>query len=208
MRFHLRFVLCVFVASCAATAWTSEEDEVRKQFSAYIKAIKDKDGKAAVGCVDKKTEEWYQSAVNDAVKADKATILRMNPSLRITALRLRLEFKKEELQKMTGRQTIDMAVSRGWTGHINEEQMKLVKIVVDGETAQGFIAASPQVPLAHFRKESGKWMLELHKFMAFGDIYFAKVAKEDGITVDELILNALSVLSGKKVDESVYEPLK
>lgn len=208
MKIGLRCVVSLLALSCASAAWTADEDEIRDQFSKYIKAIIAKDGKSAVECVDKKTEEWYQDTITDAVKADKAAILKMKPSHRITMLRLRMEFSKAELQKMTGREAIDMAVTRGWTGATDENKMKLVKVVVNGETAQGFIAAAPQVPLTHFKKESGKWMLELHRFMTIGDAFFAQTAVEAGMTEDALILMLLGEVSKKKVDESVYEPPK
>lgn len=186
----------------------SEEDDVKAVFEKYKKAIQSDDGKTAAEVVDDTTIKWYADAIADALKADKASTRRMKLINKFTVLRLRLDFSKDELTKMTGKGLFILSIERGWTGKGGMESVVIDRVKFDKELAQAFLKEDPDVPAFYFIRSNNAWKLALWKSFEMANVAMSQMAKERGMGEDEFILATLKRLSKFKVDESLYEPPK
>jgi len=182
----------------------SEEDDIKAAFEKYKAAIIADDGKTAAAHVDEETIQWYAKAASDALTVDKATLQRRSFIEKLTILRMRLEFTKDELSKMTGKDIVRISIEKGWTGKDQVGSIALERVVIEKDSAKAFAKGEPRFPAFHFKKESARWKLALTKMFPMANAMFRQQVKQSGMEEDEMILETLKALSNNKVDESLF----
>ena len=82
-------------------------------------------------------------------------------------------------------------------------------IRVSGTHATGVhVSEGKATPLKFvFQMENGKWRLDLTSIMATADQAFKQVIRESGLHEDEFLMTVLESVSGKKVGDTVWDPM-
>ena len=60
----------------------------------------------------------------------------------------------------------------------------------------------------HFTKEKGSWKLDLTPTLRDTDLLLKAQIKKAGVSEDQFIFDLVEALSGRKVPESIWEPMK
>lgn len=183
----------------------ADRASIQKVFAQYREALTANEGSKAADLVSARTIVFYDEIVSHALKMPREKMGRLDFVAKFTVLRVRHEFDKAEIEKMTGRQLFILGVDRGWISKSSVASIgQLTEIKVDQHQAAASIAQAPGIPAFHFVNESGQWKLDLIlSFQLANDAMGAEIAKT-GMTEEEFIVRALNMLSSKKFDDRVF----
>jgi hypothetical protein len=88
--------------------------------------------------------------------------------------------------------------------------MEIGEVKVEGNFANGqLVAYGEKSPLYfQFNKEAGIWKLDLTSLFPTSNAGLKKMLTSDGKTDNEFIFQTLEMLTGKKVADDIWKPLK
>ena len=205
MRFILLVVLCV-------TACSQNRDDltVKQTFEGYRSAILNNNGDAAYNLIDKNTRRWYSESLQRALTFNRAEIMKLGVMDKMQVIMIRHRVPSDELLEMNGEDLFKYAVDHGWVSKNSVLKLQIGKIDVQGDFATGVVRSNDQdTPLRfHFYRNEGNWGIDLTVMTRMGEAAFLKEIKESGETEIDYIFKLTQIVSGKPVQESVWEPLK
>jgi lambda repressor-like predicted transcriptional regulator len=203
--YRLAFVLIVALLM-GCTPKVDNEGSIRHVFQAYRSAVLSNDGEAAWSVVDSDTQSYYAGIVQDALLLQRADLKNLDFLSRLMVLRMRLEFKKSELQKLDGKSMFIMAIEKSWISRSSVQKVdKLGKIKLDGKQATASIAEAPQVPIFFFAREDKEWKMALSKSFEQANTTMRAMAKKNGLSENNLIKVMLKKLYKDGLDERIID---
>jgi hypothetical protein len=192
-------------------ATNPEAKAVRASFANYKKAILSKDGKTAAGLIDSETLAFYGKLLALAISAPAAEVHKQSAGSRLFILQTRHHVSLSVMKGMDGRTLVAWGINKGWIG-ANAKRIDIGDITVAGDHAAGPGKVRDRtVPFNwSLRKEGGVWKLNLLALFPMAEAAMEKVAKRGGMSVDDLIMQAIKTTSkdGKKVTPALWEPPK
>ena len=186
---------------------TGEARAIQAAFSTYKDALLQGDGEKAADAVSARTIAFYDGILTHVLNTPRAKLAELDFISKFMVLRIRHEFTRTQISQMTGRQLLMIGVDKGWISKstvANIEQLVEIKVASSKSTASMPIA--PGIPAFNFLKESGQWKLDLAGSFALANDAMKHEITRSGMTEEQFILQALSMLSGKKVDERIFSP--
>jgi hypothetical protein len=197
------------------TGCTSQDPElardtnaIRQCFSEYKDALLAEDGAKAVELVDGETIELYSRQLDWALKATPGETRALGLLDKLSVLRIRMEFSRQELLEMDGRELFVYGVDHGWIDPEGVKNNSLGKITVtqDSATVQGLNQGKPTPINWVFTREGDAWKLNLLSILPAAETAFKMLIRESGQTEDEFLIEILSMLSEKRPDKSIWFP--
>ena len=188
---------------------SQEATFVRTCFEGYKEAILDQDGEAAVALVDGSTLKYYGKMRKLALEGSPTDVRQLSTIDKLMVLILRHRIPLEDLTEMTAESLFVYAVDEGWIGRESVINNELGDIKVSGTNATGVhISAGNESPFKWiFRKENGKWKIDITSIMPIADQAFKQLIQENGLSEDDFLFSILESVSGEKVPDSIWEPL-
>ncbi|MCK6474017.1 MAG: hypothetical protein L6R28_20025 [Planctomycetes bacterium] len=198
----------VLLCACGARG---EDVQPKDVFDAYRKAILEAKGPEALELLAKQTIDYYQRALDHALKSDEATVKGLMLLDRLLIFQVRARIGHEELKKMDGKALLSYSIKNGWIGRDSVERLTDCT-VRDGanENEKDLVvdANGRKVMMFKFYKEDGKWKLDLMANAAMVNLLFKHMAKEAEMEEDDFALSVLEGLAGRKVTaKEVYTPV-
>jgi hypothetical protein len=192
------------------TVKASEHEDVQMAFDGYKSAILAKDGARAAKLVAERTFEEYQNYVDWARSADRRTLESLSLINRFQVIIIRHRIPARELEKLNGRTAFIYAVDHDWIGRNSVIRTTLGAIdISDGHATAEFLIGGQKAPNRfNFIKEQKQWRFDLITVMRDSNSAFQALAKQNGISEEELIFSLVETVSGKKVPETIWNPGK
>ena len=124
------------------------------------------------------------------------------------ALFMRHRVPTSDLQAMSGLALLEYAINHGWIGKNSVAPLEVEVVYVDGRTAIADVVSLRDSGKGQFRfyKEDGGWRVDLILVMQTGSLALDAMAEDQAVTREKLILDLLSAVSGRQVDESIWDP--
>ena len=195
----------MLVTTCLG-APSNAQQEVTDVFRKYQAAILRGDGEAAWSVLDSHTMQFYAQAQRDALSMSVAEFDRLDWIAKFTVARLRVEFRRGDLQKLSGKDIFVLAVTNGWVSKSTVESVKLLeRVAVGGRYATIFLPEAPTMPAFHFIQEGSEWRFSLWKGFGLANRSMDQVRKESGLSEKDFLLEMLRRVSKYKVDERVFD---
>ena len=191
---------------------TKQEKEiakVREAFVAVRAAVIAGDGESFARLVTRDSVRLYGVIRDLAVHADQKELQGIEPTVRMTVLRLRLRVPRDVLLQKDARALIVYAVENGMIigDAINQTQSgevlvigreALVAISVQGRPAHGFFI---------FRDERG-WKIDLEHLVNSSRGLIDALARKREVSEEAILLELLSKAVGKPVGMEIWQPLE
>jgi len=201
---------------------SAEEKEIRDCFARYKAAILNQQGETAADCVDEKTIDYYRWAEFKVMMQDRKDMDKIPLLERILVLSLRHNVSYLELFKLTqqgnrigsiGRTYFVYAVDNGLVGKESVEKVELTTVnvdSVDGKKAKTTVSSDgKKAPFGFdFVLEDGKWKMDLTSFFPIGEGALKAAIQQTGMSETQFILVMLEKSSGKKPNDSIWDPPK
>ena len=203
-------VLVLLLSVALHVAHATEQDEVQAAFDAYKTAILSMDGARAAELVSSRTIAEYQNYVDWARSANRQALESLSLINRFQVIIIRHRIPPHELRELDGQKTFIYAVDRDWIGKNGVIRTSLGKIdTSDGRaTAEVLIGGQKTPNRFQFIKEGDRWRFDLITVMRDFSAALQLLAKQKGVSEDELIFSLVETVSGTKVPETIWDPVK
>ena len=209
IKILLLAVLAIVQASCQNEG-TDQKASIRICFDGYKKAILAQDGTSAKLFVDKNTIDYYGKMRDLALNAPEEKVRKLSTIDKLMVLTIRHRIPAKDIDGMNGESLFVHGVEQGWIGKGNVVNNELGDIKIFSNYATGVHIASGQESRLRwtFRNENGKWKIDLTTLMAVGDQAFKQLINQSGMPEDQFILTTLESVSGNKVPDTIWQPIK
>lgn len=187
-----------------------ERQGIVQCFKNYQEALLEKDGKAASKTLSKRTFEYYEQLLDQALYAGKTQLLELNMIDVIAVLASRLKIEKEQLRKMNAQDYIETAIELGMIGDSSQvTALDIASPITKEDSARAalFINKSYTGFYMQFHKEKGKWKLDIVPMMYLALGTLERLQKESGLNKEEYIFMLLGYANQGKVDVRIWNPL-
>ena len=183
---------------------TPEPEEIQNTFSEYRKALLKGDSSKAAELVDKRTIEFYGQILTNSLEMPHRKLRQLDYLSKFLVLRVRHEFNKSQIEKMSGLDLFKLGIDNGWISPSTVSNVdRLVKIKVDLYKASASVSKFPNTPAFYFLKESGQWKLALWQSFELVNLAMRLAVERSGLTEEEFIIKSINMLSSKKVDARI-----
>lgn len=180
-------------------------EEVKASFQRYTEALLKGDGETAWSLVDSGTQRFYSQMPGDAVSMRRDQLQRLDYAQKMQVLRLRAEFRKQQLESLSGRDVFVLAITNGWISKSAVQSVTtLQRVSVNGRYAVGYIPQDPKAPF-YFIYEDAQWKLSLWKLFEFANAITKQMKEESGLPDEEFLLALMRQLSKYEVNERILD---
>ena len=109
---------------------------------------------------------------------------------------------------MDGRTVFTHAVDRGWIGREGVERSELGTLQVDGDHAAARLKiGTVEMPFDfEFEREQGRWHFNLIPLVTMSEDVFKQLARQNGVSENEMVMTLVRGLSEAPVDDSLWDP--
>lgn len=211
MKQRSLFVLPLVVLFCGCSGNSSSDAEaVQKAFDAYKTAVLSKDGAVASAHVAQQTLDEYQKYVDWALHADRKELQSLSTINKMQVLIMKHRLPHEKWKGLTGEKAFIYAVDHDWIGKEGVISTTIGNVQVSGTRATAAAMSDQKsTPIRfHFIREDGSWKLDLVPILRTADLAIKDQIKQSGVSEDEYIFRILETLSGRKVADSIWNPIE
>lgn len=196
------------VAETSTTAADPAADiaAIKAVFERYRAEVLAGNGAAVPEIVSPSTISHYDQVVRLAQTAGPAEIASAGVMDRLMIARLRVSMPPEELAALDGAGLLVYGVDNGMIDASSVETNSLGEVRVDGDRgyAEMLVDAVPSGVDWEFVR-AGDWKFDLAAGFPLINDTLSQVAAENGMTEDEFIFEAVTMVTGEPVDASVFE---
>lgn len=192
----------IFASTPLAQSQTqTSEEAIQSTFSQYRKALLEGDGSKAAELVDTRTLTLYGEIRTNALEMPRQKLSQLDFISKFMVLRVRHEFSKSQIEKLSGGELFKLGVDKGWisTSMVSNVE-RLARIKVDVHKASASIPQAPNTPALYFLNESGQWKLALWQSFEIANLAMKAEVEKSGLTEEDFIIKTIAALSSKKVD--------
>lgn len=197
-------------ASSSATPPVDEAAAVTLTFQNYKDAALAKDGTAAADLLADTTHAFYDESRTAALTATEQELAALGPVERLTVLVMRGSLAADVLRSASPKKLLVAAVEAGLIGEAGTSNVDIGEVTVSGQTASAAAIVRGEVApfdLA-FVRQDGQWKFDLLPLLDLGRAGLEEAAKQQGMTVDQLIESTLTQKYGpEKFDQLVSQPI-
>jgi hypothetical protein len=205
-------LLILLLALPACDEFAEDKAEINAVFASLHRCNDAGDGDGIVQVLSEESFAAYEPVLRIALDGSREEVEALKATDRLEVLRIRARSKRSDIEKLSGREYCRFATSRGWyVTPPNEQTVDTLRgLVVRGPTATAMYVADGEVTgvTLRFVKENGAWRYDEPDAMKQWSRLTAEVARERGITVNELLLEYLEEELGKPPPASVWKPMK
>jgi hypothetical protein len=203
------FFAVVFLQSCQFSE--KDNEQIRKCFADYKKAIITHQGKLGIECVDSKSIDYYAVTLRKVIEFDSLQIENQPPIDKYTILQIRQSVPYDSILQMDGKNLLIYLIDHAKAGNGNISEYEIGNIQIDHDTAtvEKIIKGKATQFVYKFYKENNGWKLSTfspreHKLYNLGIKYSIIRSK---LPEDQFILNYIDTTSKTKLKDNIWHPL-
>lgn len=185
---------------------------VEQDYAALKQALHDGDGPMAASLVTASTLAEYETCRKLALDSSDTDFAKLNQLAVVMVFQIRFLLAKSKLQEMTGREVFEWGVSGGMVKKDTLAAMELHKVQYDAATAYATVSQHGKVAadgLFTFRKEDGRWKLDMMEIARLGGNQLDKIRTQAGKSKVEMAVYLLERTYGQQIPPSILDgPLK
>lgn len=206
----MKLLIAVLALCVQLKAFGGDPEDIAKSFQDYKSALLEQKGETAAGLVTKRTIAEYQLYVDLALSADREKLESLSFINRFQVLLLKQRIPEETLRQLDGRSVFAYAVDRDWIGKngVIRTTIGAVDVANKRATAEVLIGGEKVPNRFQFTQEDGIWKFDLIQVIRDTDAPLREMVKQRQMTENEFIFSIVETISGEKVDDSIWLPMK
>jgi hypothetical protein len=208
----IRFLTIFLFMVCAiqSQSQSKEEKKIKDVFNGYKNAIMKGKGEEAVKFVDRNTITYYQDMLNTALDGDSAKLAALPVIDKLTVFTIRHKVPKADVESSNGRDFFIYAINNGMVGKNSVAAIELSDVEVSGDKAKASVQSLGQKTPLHFEfnNEDGAWKLDITSIFAKTNEGIGMMLEKNEMTELDFVFKALESLTGKPVDNSIWQPMR
>jgi hypothetical protein len=181
---------------------------VEASFAAYQSALVRRDGARAAAAVSSNSLAYYDRIRKLALSATKSELDEFEGTERMLILGLRHQAPLDLLETGTPEELLAYAVDTALVSDIAVAKTELGEVTIHGDLARCWIVVDgkPTRGVLQFALEGGEWKFDLEFAMRSSAGWIAALARQNGMSENEVIFELLSRGSGKPVGPDIWKP--
>jgi len=185
-----------------------EAAAVKRSFAEYKAALKQRDGARAVAAVSGNSFRYYDRMRKLALSAPRDELALLEGTERMLVLALRQQAPLDLLANGTPEELVAHAVTTEAITDISVARTELGEIRAEGDLARGWIVVDdkPTQGVLQFAREGDRWKFDLEFAMRSSAGLIAAIAKQSGLSEDEVILKLLEQGMQQPVGPEIWRP--
>jgi hypothetical protein len=182
---------------------------VERGFEAYKSALAKRDGARAASAVSENSLVYYDRMRKLALSAPRSEMEELEGTERMLVLGLRHQAPHALLVSGKPEDLVAYAVNAGLVSETGVAKTELGEVTIQGDLARGWIVVDgkPTHGVLQFALEDGEWKFDLEFAMQSSAGLIAALARQSGMSEDDVIIELLSRGSGKPVGPEIWKPL-
>jgi hypothetical protein len=194
------------VATTSAIDPAADVEAIKASFERYRTEVLAGNGAAVPSIVSPSTITHYDEVVRLAQTAGPAEIASAGVMDRLMIARLRVSMSPEELAALDGAGLLVYGVDNGMIDASSVENNSLGEVRVEGDRgfAEMLVDAVPSGVDWEFARAGSDWTFDLAAGFPLINETLSQVAAENGMTDDEFIFEAVTMVTGLPVDASIF----
>jgi hypothetical protein len=206
----LIFILYFFIGTSCSDR-KADMKEIKSRWKNYVEYNANNLGKESVKLIDSSSISYYANMLSLIQDADSLTVEQLRLDQKILVLGIRLATSKKKIQDMKdGGALFTYCVQIGLIGSRYDDEKTYMEVLsINNNVAKTQLVDSNNKPglLFEFRKENGKWLINLTKaYSHYGDDTWKTLIKESGKTEREYLYSILELMSKEKPTNSIWYP--
>lgn len=188
-----------------------EAAELDDTFRTYRRAVLQSDGKTAAAIVTSETQAYYRRMADAALKDEKHVLLSGPRADCYTALLLRHELSREQLENMSGEELVAFLVDRGHVSKRVTAKTLIGNFEIDGDKAVGYDWYERGEKYwnykYYFEREDGAWRFNVLPLMEKADTGFYLIKSREKLkSYEATYLYVLEQATGRKPGPEIWSP--
>ena len=210
MKRFFFFVAVVFCLQGICLAAESDIAGITKCYEDYAIAILNNNAEEAYQSIDSNTKKYYDRILDMAIHLDAKDTKKLSLLNKWMVLLARHGVEKKKLLKMTGADFFKYAITNDWIGSEGDRGQRITNVNIDNNIASSNIVKEGNIsPFGYvFYRETDGWKIDLTSIMPFAERELKKQLIKMQMQDDAFIFKMLEGISGKKVTNRVWKPLK
>jgi hypothetical protein len=207
MRTRATFVIAL-ACFISGNAHAGEDDLVRQAFNSYKEAVLAGKGAAAADVLTAGSLDYFAQMRDLALYATEQELKAGSITDLMQALTFRHRIPVDQLQTLSGRDLVILALERGWIGKASVARADIGDVSVNAGSATAVVLKQGRPTSASFRfsKEKESWKLDLIAMLRMAESALQTGAKAQGASTDQFVLSMLEMVSGKPVGPDIWKP--
>jgi len=213
---YLNFIIITLLLfNCCNGSSVPENPElsIKESYTYFINALDKSNGELASNYVTEDIFDFYKKCGTLALNSSSEELENKSLLEVITTLSLRLLGKKDELEKMSGKDIFIWAIEKGMIKKesINKIKLDTLNELKDKKAYMNVLNMGKKVPNLFFQFEliSNKWKFNYYPIMQLAEGALDNIRKNAGKTKIELGIYLLEKTYGKEIPPSILVgPLK
>lgn len=180
---------------------------IEATFERYRVEVLAQNGPAVPAVVSPSTIAHYDEVVRLAQTAGPSEVAAAGVMDRLMIARLRVTMTPEELAALDGAGLLVYGVDNGMIDASSVEENSLGAVRVDGDRgyAEMLVDSEPSGVDWEFVRADGDWTFDLAAGFPLINETLTQIAEDAGMTPDEFIFEAVTMITGLPVDASIYD---
>lgn len=207
----LIIILLVLLGTYHETiAQKKEVKFIQESFKNYTAALLDNQGHLAINYLAQNTINYYGTLLQHVKSSDSTQLMNLTVLDRLMVLIIRQRASKSEILGFDAKGLLIYAINKGMVGKNTLNNNELGKITIEGNSAKAAYRVNGiKTPLyLDFYKEENTWRLDLTSVFTFSNMAFNQLVQASGMQVNEYLEVLLEIVSGKKPDASIWQPIQ
>jgi len=182
---------------------------VERAFAAYKAALAQRDGPRAASAVSSNSLAYYDRMRKLALSAAKSELDELEGTERMLVLGLRHQAPLDLLESGTPAELLAYAVNAALISDTAAAKTELGEVTIQGDLARCWIVVDgqPTRGVLQFALEDGKWKFDLEFAMRSSAGLIAALARQSGMSENDVIFELLSRGSGTPIGPEIWKPL-
>jgi hypothetical protein len=212
--------VCVFVAACGTSVPTNstptsapqavdDSQAIGAAFETFTKAVRAKDGAAAVSVLSRSTFSDYDEIRKIALSGNELQVAALVPSGQILVYRMRGDMDPAILRTASANDLVKAVIDEGLVSEDSVSAFTLGELTINDGKALGKVsAAGVQTPVfLSFAREDGAWKFHLLSLFDVTDTTLGVLAKQRNLTHAQMIDEVLLATYGPAKAAEIRKPI-
>ncbi|MEX2218293.1 MAG: hypothetical protein WD749_05990 [Phycisphaerales bacterium] len=198
------------VCPLALVSCGESTEEVRAAFDTFDGATDRRVAQEAMGVMDPVYFEHMDYLIKLARTGSRERVLSLPAHERMEIVAMRNRLTRDELSKVDGAGWVRLSIERGWwAADPGEPALSIGRVTFRSPRASGELLVDGQRTglTVEFVKTNDQWLVDPRPVDEWWGSFVSKRATSAG-NLDQMILNLESVESGKRVNQTIWDPPK
>lgn len=212
--FNIKYYFICFALitlSCDSKSYNKDKELIRNNFENYKKAVLNLKGTESSRFISKSSLKFYERIIKNALFMDSNDVQSLSVTEKLHTLHLRTSLDKKQVKSMNGKGYFAFMINTGFFDQDAYMSCYVDRILFKGDSSKISLLKNDKDSgiRLEYLFENNDWKLNIVSptMIRASDLVLTKIAKKQGVSESNLIINSLEYHLNKKIEGSIWTPM-